>query len=402
MKNNNETLQETFGTSTIVAAKEEEVDIKQDKHVEGDLFVSEDDVMKSEEGFNVDSHIARIDAKIKELEEKEKCLGAEEEKIIEFLIPDIAAADDEKMDRPFNPDDLKAKIDAMFAELERQEKMLGVEEEKILQSIKETLSEHHLKYIYDQDRPKMVEIPFGTENKPFRMQVVLQNEKVIFRLAFPFRVQCNSLALVTLYMAQFNENKAFSLMNLDMDDGEVTMEYSSLIGKADEYNSRYFWIYMTSLIKPSLDAYTRLQRLAVGKVSKDNKKLYKILLEKSLAVINGEEEDEDDIIFGSEDLKNGGSRRKTFLDKIRSRREHNPFEDDDFDFLEDDEEDGLKPSMAIPSLEEFMRMRAEAEIPGLDGEEKTKNEDGKKSEDEDDLFMPFEEVDTLSASGINE
>ncbi|MBQ4283682.1 MAG: hypothetical protein IJB96_07140, partial [Lachnospira sp.] len=125
-------------------------------------------------------------------------------------------------------------------------------------------------------------------------------------------------------------------------------------------------------------------------------------LEKSLAVINGEEEDEDDIIFGSENLKNGDLRRKAFLDRIRSLREHNPLEDDDFDFLEDDEDEKSKSPIAIPSFEAFMRMRAEGKLPSLDGEEKTKSEEGKKSEDKDELFMPFEEIGTLSDSGINE
>lgn len=177
MKSNNEGLNDTMEMSTN---KAEEMEMKQDKLVEGDLIVTEDEVMKSEEGFDVDSLIARIDAKIKELEENEKRLGAEEEKILEC--------------------------------------------------IKATLDEHRLKYSYDPDRAKMIEVGFGAENKVFRMMIILQNEKVIFRLAFPFRVQCNTLALVCLYMAQFNENKAFSLMNLDLDDGEATMEYSYLLG----------------------------------------------------------------------------------------------------------------------------------------------------------------------------
>ena len=335
--------------------------------------------------------------------EMEECTMTDARKMIEeFLIPDIAGTDEEKMDRPFNPDELIARIDAKIAELERQENELGEEEEKILQNIKETLSEHHLKYIYDQDRPKMVEIPFGTENKPFRMQVILQNEKVIFRLAFPFRVQCNSLALVALYMAQFNENKAFSLMNLDLDDGEVTMEYSYLIGKAEDYNSKYFWIYMTSLIQPSLETYTRLQRLAVGKISKDDKELYKALLQKSLAVINGEEEDEDDIIFGSEDLKNGGSKRKAFFDRIRSHRRHNPFEEDELDFSEDDEDEVSKSPIAIPTFEEFVRMRGEGNLPSLLGDERSNQDDNNETGNQDDLFMPFETTEILSASGVDE
>lgn len=57
----NEVLNETMGMNT---KKAEVMDMKQDKRVEGDLIVTEDEVMKSEEGFNVDSLIARIDAKI--------------------------------------------------------------------------------------------------------------------------------------------------------------------------------------------------------------------------------------------------------------------------------------------------------------------------------------------------
>lgn len=82
MKSNNEGLNDTMEMSTN---KAEEMEMKQDKLVEGDLIVTEDEVMKSEEGFDVDSLIARIDAKIKELEENEKRLGAEEEKILECI-----------------------------------------------------------------------------------------------------------------------------------------------------------------------------------------------------------------------------------------------------------------------------------------------------------------------------
>ena len=74
---NNEALQETMEMSAIVAVEEEELDMKQDKYVEGNLIATVDEMMKPEEGFDVDSLIARIDAKIKELEEKEKYLGAE-------------------------------------------------------------------------------------------------------------------------------------------------------------------------------------------------------------------------------------------------------------------------------------------------------------------------------------
>lgn len=323
--------------------------MKQDKRVEGDLIVTEDDVMKSEEGFDVDSLIARIDAKIKELEEKEKSLGAEEEKIIEC--------------------------------------------------IKATLDEHRLKYSYDLDRAKMIEVGFGAENKVFRLMIILQNEKVIFRLAFPFRVQCNTLALVSLYMAQFNENKAFSLfslMSLDLDDGEATMEYSYLLGKAEEFNKEHFWIYLMSLVHPAQEAYTRLNHLAVGKVSKNLKSLYKTLLEQSLAVINGEDEEEESVIYGCEDLQKGKDSREELLRRlIHDRKPLDDWDDDDdfspFGFLGDD---NLK-SRGIPTFEEFMRMKH--------GEAETKQDADENEYNSaiEDILLPFVD-DDLDANGTEE
>ena len=343
MKSNNEGLNDTMEMSTN---KAEEMEMKQDKLVEGDLIVTEDEVMKSEEGFDVDSLIARIDAKIKELEENEKRLGAEEEKILEC--------------------------------------------------IKATLDEHRLKYSYDPDRAKMIEVGFGAENKVFRMMIILQNEKVIFRLAFPFRVQCNTLALVCLYMAQFNENKAFSLMNLDLDDGEATMEYSYLLGKAEEFNKEHFWIYLMSLVHPAQEAYTRLNHLAVGKVSKDVKNLYKTLLEQSLAVINGE--DEDTVIYGCEDLHKGKDEREEFLKRLIHDRKSLSNADDDeedddeisFDFLDRD----IPRPHGIPSFEEFMRMKEK------EAEEKDDEETNSKTIGED-TFLPFVD-DELNATGTEE
>lgn len=346
MKSNNEGLNETMEMSTN---KAEEMEMKQDKRVEGDLIVTEDEVMKSEEGFNIDSLIARIDAKIKELEEKEKRLGAEEEKILEC--------------------------------------------------IKATLDEHGLKYSYDPERAKMIEVGFGAENKVFRMMIILQNEKVIFRLAFPFRVQCNTLALVCLYMAQFNENKAFSLMNLDLDDGEATMEYSYLLGKAEEFNKEHFWIYLMSSVHPAQEAYTRLNHLAVGKVSKDVKNLYKTLLEQSLAVINGEDEEEDTVIYGCEDLHNGKDAREEFLKRLihdhKSLSSADDDEEDDdefsFGFLDRD----IPRPHGIPSFEEFMRMKEK------EAEEKDDEEMNSKTV-VDDIFLPFVDDDDFNATGTEE
>lgn len=208
------------------------------------------------------------------------------------------------------------KMDAKIKGLEEQEKNLGAEKEKIWGCIMDTLNKRGIKYTYTQDSPKMLEVGFETDNKILRMVIIMQNEKIIFRLVFPFKIQYNLLVLVVLYMAQFYKEKAFSCMHLDLDNCEVTTEYSYLFGKADDFDAEHFRIYMMSLVYLSQEIYTGLNHLAVGKVSKDIKEFYKSLLEKSLPIINGEKEDENDILYGCEDLIKDKDVKNELLNKL--------------------------------------------------------------------------------------
>ena len=241
-----------------------------------------------------------------------------------FLIPDMSEEDteDENLEDMVDIDSLVAKIDAKIAELEREENEFKSVKEIIFQSIKTTLEDHHIKYVCNPAQEWVIEISFSIDNKPFHMQIIFENEKIIVHSVFPFRVQANSLALVCLHMAEFNRNRAFSTMQLDMDSGEISMNYTYLINKADNYNAEHFWTYMLSFIQPSLDTYVRLNRLAVGKVSKTKKEYYKALLEKSLAVLNGEE-DEENIIYGDGWVKDFFDRKQALLERLKAVTEHN-------------------------------------------------------------------------------
>ncbi len=286
-----------------------------------------------------------------------------------FLIPDMSEEDteDENLEDMVDIDSLVAKIDAKIAELEREENEFKSVKEIIFQSIKTTLEDHHIKYVCNPAQEWVIEISFSIDNKPFHMQIIFENEKIIVHSVFPFRVQANSLALVCLHMAEFNRNRAFSTMQLDMDSGEISMNYTYLINKADNYNAEHFWTYMLSFIQPSLDTYVRLNRLAVGKVSKTKKEYYKALLEKSLAVLNGEE-DEENIIYGDGWGKDFFDRKQALLERLKAVTEHN---------LPDDTSEKVEEKAS--SFDE--NVKAEA----LSGNT--------------DMLLPFEGLDRSSTSG---
>lgn len=248
---------------------------------------------------------------------------------------------------------LKAEIDRMLKGV----KEVTPEEKQIMNSIQEALKEHGLKFSYDPDTPKHVDLGFGMENKPFRMNIIIQNGKIIYRLSFPFRVQSNAIPFVTMYMAEFNSDKAFSHMCLDLDDGELTMEYSFILEDPNRFDKKEFWIYMMSLIRPSLEVYTKMSHLSMGMVSGKERTLYKILLEKALETIKGEYDD-DDVSYGIEDLNTELSEGNSILKKIA---ENDDDDDDNGFFAELLRRNHSARGRRIPSFEEFMRMKEQSE-----------------------------------------
>ena len=119
--------------------------------------------------------------------------------------------------------DIIAQMEAALAELDRREKELDPEEEKLFMCVRETLLEHGLKYIYDADTQRVIEVMLGEDNMPFRMQINLRDSRLVCRSTFPFRIQCNSLALVALYITEFNAKRELPSIKMDMEKGEVVM-----------------------------------------------------------------------------------------------------------------------------------------------------------------------------------
>ena len=273
-------------------------------------------------------------------------------------------------------DDVEMEIEELKAEIDRMIKGLNEispEEKTIMEKIRKVLDEHELKYSYDEDEPKHVGLGFSMENKPFKIHIILQNGKVILKLVFPFRVQANAIALMGMYMAEFNSSgTAFSPLSMEFNDGELYMDYAYMMEKSDEFDGNIFWIYMTSHIKFALEIYTKAAHLSMGMVSGKDRKLYKKLLEMAIETINGDFDD-DNVSYGTESLRSDShpdlsqlfGEESAGVDKDDSESE----EDSIPDFIRN-----MRRRRRMPSLEEFMRMKEQAEE---DNEERSRDQDRK-------------------------
>lgn len=209
-----------------------------------------------------------------------------------------------KPDKEADHDEIEKRIEGIKTEIDRKIKAINEidsAEKRIMGKIRKALDEHELKYLYKENEPKHIVLGFCLENKPFKIYILIQNGKVIFKLIFPFRVQSNAYPLMCMFMAKFNKNKTFSLLGIDSDDGELSMEYSYMLQDPSQFDENYFWVYMTSLIQPALEIYTKAAHLSMGMVPVKEKKLYKKLLEMGIETLNGIFDD-NNVSYGTESL----------------------------------------------------------------------------------------------------
>ena len=203
----------------------------------------------------------------------------------EFIIPEF---EDYQSKKKPDVDEVIKKLNERITALEA--------EENTLEEIKEILEKHNLKYLCDPDL-NAVEIMF--DERPFRVQIILNEYRLELKLIFPFAAQRASLAMIALFMINFNKDKAFACMHLNPDNGEMSMKYSYFISKTAGLDVDDFWVYMTSIIMPAIEKeYVILHCMSTGRVPDEYREFYKNLLEKSLTVINGENEPVDEIEYG--------------------------------------------------------------------------------------------------------
>ena len=217
------------------------------------------------------------------MDNKEKLNKTEDNE--EFIIPEF---EDYQSKKKPDVDEVIKKLNERITALEA--------EENTFEEIKKILEKHNFKYLCDPDL-NAVEIMF--DKRPFRIQIILNEYKLELKLIFPFAAQSATLAVIALFMMNFSEGKPFACMHLNLNNGEMSMKYSYLISKTTGFDEDDFWVYMTSIIMPAIEKeYVILHCMSTGRVPDEYREYYRTLLEKSLAVINGENESVDDIEYG--------------------------------------------------------------------------------------------------------
>ena len=106
---------------------------------------------------------------------------------------------------------------------------------------------------------------------------------------------------MSMFIAEQNFILPFSDLDFDINDGELIMMYSYVVADLKKFDKEALLVYFADIVRKSMEMYTKLSQIAVGKLTKEEKGFYKKVFESALDAIN--EENEDDISYGIEKIR---------------------------------------------------------------------------------------------------
>lgn len=200
-------------------------------------------------------------------------------------------AGDEEMDRA---DDMGKAID--YAR--EYEKM----QQKLLLLVKEALDSRKIQYSYANEMQTWLKFSLEEDNKKLDIIMEIRHPTIRIIAYYPFRVQCNAIVLVSLFIGAINDRSFAECVRFDHHNGKLYLVLDVLSNDGHRLDMESLLAELDYLTGRAFCEYTRLSNYAVGKIGSEESDFYERML---LEAINGLMEDEisyHEIRYGSDEI----------------------------------------------------------------------------------------------------
>ncbi len=162
-------------------------------------------------------------------------------------------------------------------------------EREVFKALLETLNETGLPFTVNQQKRIAC---VGFEGGAFTVFITVENKTVIMHLTLPFRVKSSTMAIMSLYMAEINKDKAFSTIRfIDPEEGIISMDYAVMADDRNELSREQLKTYLGSFVSNISKHYVTLSHIAEGVIPEELRELYIDILTESLAVLKMEKKE---------------------------------------------------------------------------------------------------------------
>ncbi len=174
---------------------------------------------------------------------------------------------------------------------------------KIYDAVRKVLKDHEVQNISEDEEYKWIKCDIDREKKHLDIEIRAWDDCIDVKCIYPFRVQSNAIALVSLYMAMNNYDTMAYTIKLNQFDGVLLVETCIPICIEADMDQSAVWCVLNGAIEFSLDHFYRLANYSVGKYPEDDRDKYTWLLLSSFDALNGDKIDFLGMHYGSEDFK---------------------------------------------------------------------------------------------------
>ncbi len=174
---------------------------------------------------------------------------------------------------------------------------------KLYEIVGEILNEHKVHNLSMVEEYELYRFSVETENKHLDVDVRPRGNRVEVLCVFPFRVQSNAIAIVSMFMTMINYYSPNYTLLLNQLNGGLYAQSNISVCEAKGIDEEAVWREINEVVGFALENYIQLSNYCVGKVPADERDKYSWLLLSSFDSLNGDDINYKKLWYGTEDFK---------------------------------------------------------------------------------------------------
>ncbi len=174
---------------------------------------------------------------------------------------------------------------------------------KLYETVGEILKEHEVHDFSGVEEYELFRFAVDKDNKHLDVEVRPRGDRIEVVCQFPFRVQSNAIAIVSLLMTMVNYYNANYTLLLKQSDGGLYAQTIISVCEGADVDKGSIWLEINEIVEFALDNYIQLSNYCVGKVPADERDKYTWLLLSAFDALNGDEIRYQKLHYGTSDFR---------------------------------------------------------------------------------------------------
>ena len=174
---------------------------------------------------------------------------------------------------------------------------------KLYDTVDKILNEHEVQNLSKDTERKKIRFTIDKDGKHLDVDVNIRTDRVDIMCLYPFKVQSNAVAIISLCMIMLNYNVDCFSLKLNPLNGSLWVEASIAVGRNVDIDKKNIWCVINNAVEYALDEFLRLSNYSVGKLPDKEREKYTWLLLSSFDALNGDNINYLNLVYGTEDFE---------------------------------------------------------------------------------------------------